>query len=248
MKEIKELNDFSGSDGYLAVDGLNNESAGGKKKLSDIQPLVLHAVTEEDPENPGNYWSYINYSFDDLLTKVKGGTPLTVIIDGPINTEYHDNNPYLPKVNYTYVISEFQIIESAGDATIPPNRRLIGTTGKSNEVHLIEMQSAGNIIPLYFVPGSFTLDVSNWEYNWPSEQIGWSRKWARQSPKCLELLCNGMSTIANYIAYLDGNNYYSCYQCRHENGAYSLSTSPIIFYYDWNEDTMHGTFPFFSDQ
>lgn len=36
MKEIKEFADFSGTDGYVIVDGITNADAGGKKLLSSI--------------------------------------------------------------------------------------------------------------------------------------------------------------------------------------------------------------------
>lgn len=249
MKEIKELADFTGSDGYLAVDGLDNDTAGGKKKLSDVQPLVLHAVTEEDPENPGKYNSHINYDFDDLLTKVKSGTPLTVILDGPIYTEYHD--PFGPPINYTYVISDFQIAELSINPAPPGSRSLVGHTihgdinGKVNIVRLFDVRQPG-VIPIDFQPYTLVMDVSEFGYAWPAEEIGWDAKWGAYPPEYLELSCNGMKTTAHHIAYMDGNDYYACQQCRHENGTYSLS--PITFYHDVMHDTMHGTFPFFSDQ
>ncbi len=248
MIEIRNLPNFTGSDGYLAVDGLDNNTPGGKMPLSDIRPLVLHAVTSEDPEKPGKYDSYINYSFDDLLTKVKSGIPLTVIIDGPINTEYYDNNPYLPKVNYTYVISDFRIMEPDISPIPPGLRSLDGHTthgGDVNIVRLVDVQQPG-VIPIMFLPYTLVLDVSNWEYAWPSEKIGWDDKWGAQAPEYLKFLCGGMRTTAHHIAYMDGNDYYACYQCRHENGAYSLV--PITFYHNVMNDTMHGDFPFFTDQ
>ncbi len=243
MIEIRNLPNFKGSDGYLAVDGLDPKTPGGKEKLSDILPLVLHAVTEEDPENPGNYYSYINYDFVDLITKVKAGMPLTVIIDGPINTEYHDPDPDHsdPPINYTYVISDFQIMGGS----------LVGHTihgdlyGKVNIVRLIGIPQPG-IIPIDFLPYTLVMDVSNFSYAWPAEKIGWDAKWGAYPPEYLELRCNGMRTTAHHVAYMNGNDYYSCQQCRLENGTFSLS--PITFYHNVGDDTMHGTFPFFSDQ
>lgn len=40
MKEIKEFDTFSGTDGYVIVDGLDAETQGGRKLLSDIIPSV----------------------------------------------------------------------------------------------------------------------------------------------------------------------------------------------------------------
>lgn len=44
MKEIKEFDDFNGSDGYVIVDSTDAETPGGKKLLSDIIPVASQAT------------------------------------------------------------------------------------------------------------------------------------------------------------------------------------------------------------
>ena len=46
MKEIKEFDNFSGTDGYVIVDGITSADAGGKKLLSTVGRLTPVSITD----------------------------------------------------------------------------------------------------------------------------------------------------------------------------------------------------------
>lgn len=65
MKEIKEFADFSGTDGYVIVDGLTNADAGGKKLLSSIggggEPIIIrYCRIYNSDDNPNNNSTTLN--------------------------------------------------------------------------------------------------------------------------------------------------------------------------------------------
>jgi hypothetical protein len=51
MKEIKEFETFTGNDGYLLIDGLTEQVAGGKKQLSEVVGDKLPPVGSDQHRN-----------------------------------------------------------------------------------------------------------------------------------------------------------------------------------------------------
>jgi len=103
---IKEYDDFAGQDGYVIVDGLDEQTPGGKKLLSTIggggYNVVRLAPTTADLINyEGNYWSFnlnaqnntlyfIDLNGTKQLTSPQEFEKIVVNLPEISNTEYYD--------------------------------------------------------------------------------------------------------------------------------------------------------------
>lgn len=72
MKEIKELDNFSGSDGYLAVDGINNSTPGGKQLLSSLKGIIPLRIDMNQEE------STIEGDINSIVDEINSGKILVV--------------------------------------------------------------------------------------------------------------------------------------------------------------------------
>ena len=81
MKNIKDFDTFTGTDGYLIVDGTDENTPGGKKLLSDLS-------TVPDLPSDASSKSYTLGIKDGKLTWVELQTVWFGSSSGPVDIEY----------------------------------------------------------------------------------------------------------------------------------------------------------------
>lgn len=106
-KAIKEYNDFTGQDGYLIVDGLDDQTPGGKKLLSEVggsgaryTPVTIANPTVSDGKitiSPANNTivtvtglPYESFNFEIVAPQVAEGEYIDIVIQVQTASEDSD--------------------------------------------------------------------------------------------------------------------------------------------------------------